>query len=95
MNSKHRNDTVIRHMHCCFCFAMFMICVFWVFWCFGVLVFGNVLLWFPLLGPTFEAVFESVLVLLVRVLLVTKLAPRGSLDSVNKTGSWQLAEGES
>ena len=56
---------------------------------------GNVLLWFPLLGPTFEAVFESVLVLLVRVLLVTKLAPRGSLDSVNKTGSWQLAEGES
>ena len=48
---------------------------------------GNVLLKLAVLGPTLEAVFESVLVLLVRVLLVTKLAPKGSLDSVNKTGS--------
>ena len=56
---------------------------------------GNVLLRCPLLGPPFEAVLESVLVLVVRVLLVTKLAPNGSFDSVNKTGSWQLAEGES
>ena len=38
---------------------------------------------------------ESLVVLLFRVLLETKEAPRGSFDSLKRTGSWQLAEGES